>query len=340
MKSAAPTSKLRRCWRWTWRLSLFGLLLLSALLCLAWQQRVPLANALLRRYLGDMQVEIVSLEWQDRGLHVAEVSTLHLPSSKRISTVGHVVWRPYWKELHLGNLGHLKVEEATVDIPIAWLMPAAPQPEAPAAAASSFRWSMDLIDLLPTKFVVRDENWQPLCSVTMTQKVRALAVGGSKSPSFKNVITDLQQAEWRGQPVFSSLHLETEMHGDDIALKKATLHGGHFDLAWLQELSPALHAKLPPIQGGLQLEWEGRDLSLSNTGLVSCAAQEVHLKNLHVQPLNGAGQIKAAALDVTASQDFNGLWHVESGQMLQPVIEWTSSACGRESTMASPTAPV
>ena len=323
MKSAAPTSKLRRCWRWTWRLSLFGVILLSALLCLAWQERVPLANALLRRYLGDMQVEIVSLDWEDGALHVREMSTLHLPSSKRVSTVGHVEWRPHWSELHLGNLGGLKLEEAVVDVPLAWLMPAAPQPGSPAAAGSSFRWSMDLIDLLPTKFVLRDENWQPICSVIMTQKVHSLAVGGTKSPSFKTVITDLQQAEWRGQPVFSSVHLETEMRGDDITLKKASLKDGSFDLAWLQELSPALHAKLPPLHAGLQFEWEGRDVRLSNTGLVSGGTQEVHLKNLHLQPLTGAGQIKAAALDLKASQDLNGLWHVESGQLLQPVIEWT-----------------
>jgi len=323
VKSAAPTSKLRRCWRWIWRLCLFSIILLSTLLCLAWQQRVPLANALLKRYLGDMQVEIVSLEWQDKALHVREMSTLHLPSSKRVSSVGHVEWRPNWSELHLGNLGGLKLEEAVVDVPMAWLMPAAPQPDSTAAAGASFRWSMDLIDLLPTKFVVRDENWQPVCSVIMTQKVHSLAVGGSKSPSFKTVITDLEQAEWHGQPVFNSLHLESEMRGDDLELKKASLQGGHLDLAWLQQLNPALSAKLPPLQGGVQFEWSGRDVRLSNTGLLSGGTQEVHLKNLLVQPLTGAGQIKAAALDMKASQDLNGLWHVESGQLLQPAIEWT-----------------
>ena len=323
MNPAAPTSKLRRCWRWIWRLSLFGIVLLSVLLYVAWQQRVPLANALMRRFLGEMQVEIVSLEWQDRALHIAEVSTLHLPSSRRISTVGHLVWRPHWKELHLGNLGGLKLEETTVDIPLAWLIPSSAHPEGKSSAGSSFRWRMDLIDLLPTKLVVRDENWQPLCSIIMSQKVRALAVGGNKSPSFKTIITDLRQAEWRGQPVFSSLHLESEMRGEDIEVKKASLQGGHLDLAWLQQINPALHAKLPPLLGSVQFEWEGRDVLLSSTGLVSGGIQELHLKNLQVQPLTGEGQIKAAALDLKASQDLNGLWHVESGQLLQPLIEWT-----------------
>ena len=315
-------SKRRRLWRWTWRLGLTGIILLSALGYWAWQQRVTLANALLRRYLGDMQVEIVSLEWQDGALHVGEVSTLHLPSSKRISSVGHVEWRPRWSQLHLGNLGGLKVEEAVVDVPLAWLMPSASQPSSQ-DAGSSFRWSLDLIDLLPTKFVVRDENWQPICSVIMTQKVHALEVGGSKSPSFKAVITDLVHAEWHEQPVFNSVHLETEMRGDDIELKKAWLHGGHFDLAWLRELSPALSAKLPALRGGLQFEWEGRDVRLSNAGLMSGGTQEVHLKNLLVTPLTGPGQVKAAAIDLKASQDLNGLWHVERGLLLQPVIEWT-----------------
>ena len=322
MKSAVPTSTLRHCWRWTCRLGLTGIVLLTILGWWAWQQRVPLANALLRRFLGDMQVEIVSLEWADGALHVGEVSTLHLPSSKRISRVGHVEWRPRWSQLHTGNLGGLKLEEAVVDVPLAWLMPSAPQPSSP-DAGSSFRWRMDLIDLLPTKFVVRNADWQPVCSVIMTQKVHALELGGSKSPSFKMVITDLQQAEWHGQPVFSSLHIESEMREDDIELKQASLQGGSLDLAWLQELTPALSAKLPPLRGGVQFEWEGRGVRLSTGGLIAGGTQEVHLKNLHILPLAGAGQVKAAALDLTASQDLKGLWHVEHGLLQKPVIKWT-----------------
>ena len=319
-------SKRRRLWRWTWRLGLLSIVLLTILVGWAWQQRVPLANVLLKRYLGDMQVEIVSLDWEDGALHVREVSTLHLPSSKHISSVGHVEWRPNWTQLHQGNLGGLKVEEALVDVPLAWLIPSAPQPDSPAAAeasGSSFRWRMDLIDLLPTKFVVRDENWQPVCSVTVTQKVHALEVGGSKSPSFKTVITDLQNAEWHGQPVFSSVHFESEMRGDDIDLKKAWLRGGVVDLAWLQQISPALSAKLPPLRGGLQMEWEGRDVKLSTAGLTAGGTQVLHLKNLHVQPLTGSGQITATALDLKAFQDLNGLWHVQQGLLQKPVVEWT-----------------
>ncbi len=311
-------SKRRRLWRWTWRLTLAATLLLAALLYWAWQQRVSLSNRLLKRFLGDMQVEIVSLEWENGALHVGEVSTLHLPSSKLISSVGHLEWRPRWDQMHLGNLGGLKVEGATVDVPLAWLMPSPSQPGAP-AAGSSFRWRLDLIDLAPTKFVVRDENWEPVCSIIVTQKVKILEIGGSKSPSFETVITDLQQAEWHGQPVFSSLHLETEMRGEDITVKKASLHGGKLDLAWLRDFS----AKLPPLLGGLQFDWEGRDVKLTTAGLLAGGTHEVHLKNLQVQPLTGPGQIKAASLDLKAAQDLNGLWHVESGLLLKPVIEWT-----------------
>ncbi len=323
MTSPIPTSKLRRFWRWTWRLGLTGLILLTILVGWAWHQRVPLANRLLRLFLGDMQVEVVSLDWQDGALHVREVSTLHLPSSKHISSVGHLEWRPHWGQLYQGNFGGLKVDDAVVDVPLSWLTPSPPQPGNPAAAASSFRWRLDLIDLTPTKFVVRDDNWQPLASVIITQKVQDLEVGGSKSPSFKTVITDLQQAEWRGQPVFSSLHVETEMRGTEIDIKKASLQDGHFDLAWLQELSPALRAKLPPLRGGLQFDWDGRDIRLSNAGLIAGGTHEVHLKNLHLQPLTGEGQITAASIDLKASQDLNGLWHVERGLLQKPVIEWT-----------------
>jgi hypothetical protein len=324
VNSTAPISKRRRLWRWTWRLGLTAIILLSILLGWAWHQRVPLTNALLRRFSGDMQVEVVSLDWQDGALHVREVRTLHLPSSKHISTVGHLEWRPRWGQLYQGHLGGLKVEDAVVDVPLAWLLPSPPQPTSPASTkSSSFRWHLDLIDLHPTKFILRDDNWQPLGSVIITQKVQDLTVGGSNFPSFKTIITDLQQAVWRDQPIFSSLHFETEMRGTEIDIKKASLQAGHFDLAWLQELSPALRAKLPPLRGGLQFDWEARDIRLSTAGLLSGGTQEVHLKNLHLQPLTGEGMINAAALDLKASQDLNGLWHVERGLLQTPVIEWT-----------------
>ncbi len=323
MNSTAPTSKLRRLWRWTWRLGLTALVLLTLLIGLAWHQRVPLANELLHRFLGDMQVEVVSLDWKDGALHVREVSTLHLPSSKHISSVGHLEWRPRWDQLSQGNFGGLKVDEAEVNVPLSWLIPSPPQPGSPATEGSSFRWRLDLIDLTPTKFVVRDDNWQPLASVIITQKVQDLEVGGSKSPSFKTVITDLQQAEWHGQPVFSTLHVETEMRGTEITIKKASLHGGQFDLARLQDFSPALKDKLPPLSGSVQLDWDGRDIRLSTAGLIAGGTQEVHLKNLHLQPLAGEGQITASALDLKASQDLNGLWHVERGLLQNPAIEWT-----------------
>ena len=326
MNSAAPISKRRRFWRWTWRLGLTSLILLSILIGWAWHQRVPLANALLRRLLGDMQVKVVSLDWQDGALHLREISTLHLPSSKHISSVGHLEWRPRWSQLHEGNLGGLKVAEAVVDVPLAWLLPSPPQPGSTPSAATqptSFRWRLDLVDLTPTKFIVRDENWQPLASVIITQKVQALEVGGSKSPSFKTVITDLQQAEWRGQPVFSSLHFETAMRGNEIELKTASLCGGHFDLAWLQQLSPALRAQLPPLRAGLEFAWEGRDIRFSNTSLLAGGTHELHLKNLHLQPLTGAGHITVTSLDLKASQDLNSLWHVERGLLQKPLIEWT-----------------
>ncbi len=323
MPSPAPISKRRRLWRWTWRLGLLSIFLLAALLYWAWQQRVPLVNTVLRRFSGDMQIEIVSLEWHDGALHVGEVSTLHLPSSQRISSVGHVEWRPNWSQLSKGNLGDLKVADAVVDIPLSWLLPSPPQPDTPTAEPSSFRWHLDLIDLAPTKFVVRDADWQPISSVIVTQKVQAFEIGGIKSPSFQTIITDLQQAEWHGKPVFKNVHLESVMHGDDIELKKISLQGGNFDLDWLKEFSPALHGKLPPLRGSTQIEWEAHDAKISNSGVTAFGTHELHLKNLHLQPLTAAGQINAAALDLKASQDSTGLWHVQSGLLQKPVIDWT-----------------
>ena len=331
----APTPKRRHfVWRWTWhisRLGVAGIVLVLILAGWAWHERVALANALLRRYCGQMQVEIVSLEWEDGALHVREVSTLHLPSSKLVSSVGHLAWRPHWSRLHLGHLGGLKVEEAVVDVPLHWLMPSAPSPAASKTETeppSAFRWRLDLIDLAPTKFVVRDENWQPVCSVVISQKVKVLEVGGSKLPSFENVTTDLQEAEWHGRPLFSILHLESEMRGDDITLKKAWLHDGRIDLAWLQQLG----LKLPALSGGMQIEWEGQDVKLSSAGLNAFGTHEFHLKDLSVQPQAGPGLIKAASLDLSASQDASGRWHVGRARLTKPVIDWSP---GLESALLS-----
>ncbi len=291
----------------------------------AWKERVLLVNAVLLRLGGDVRVQIVKLDWEDGALHVREVSTLHTPSAQRVATVDHLEWRPSWSQLRSGNLGGLKAEGATVDIPLAWLLPSAPSALSPAgtAAGSSRRWRLEVVDLAPTKFVVRDAGWKPVFSVIVTQKVEALEVGGSKSPSFQTVVTDLKQAEWHGKPVFGSVHLESVMSEDAIELKKLSLHGGHVDLDWLKEFSPALSAKLPPLRGKVQVEWEGRDARLSSAGLTAGGTHEVRLKNLQIQPQTGAGMVKAEAVDLKVSQDLNGLWHVQKGLVVKPEIEWT-----------------
>lgn len=322
MKPDTKPSKLRRWWRWLWRLGLIGLVMAVALGYWAWQERVLLVNAALLRMGGDVRVQITALEWKDGALHVREVSTLHVPSAQRIANVGNVEWRPRWSELRLGNLGGLKVEGATVDVPLSWFEPSTSKP-GDAAAGSSRRWHLDLVDLASTKFVLRDAAWQPVFSVMVTQKVAALEIGGTKSPSFQTVVTDLQHAEWHGKPVFSGVQLETVMRGDNIEVKKISLHGGNVDLDWIKEFSPALSAKLPPLRGGVQIEWEGRDVKLSSAGLIAGGTHEVHLKQLRVQPLVDAGVVKADAVDVKVSQDADGLWHVQSGVLVKPEIEWT-----------------
>ena len=291
----------------------------------AWQERVLLVNAVLLRLGGDVRVQIVKLDWENGALHVREVSTLHTPSAQRVATVDHLEWRPRWSQLRSGNLGGLKAEGATVDVPLVWLMPSArsiPSNKGTAAGASR-RWRLELVDLAPTKFVVRDAGWKPVFSVIVTQKVEALEVGGSKSPSFQTVVTDLQQAEWHGKLVFDRVHLESVMREDTIEVKQLSLHGGNVDLDWLREFSPALSAQLPPLRGKVQLEWEGRDARLSSAGLTAGGTHEVRLKNLQIQPQTGAGMVKAVAVDLKVSQDLNGLWHVQKGMLMKPEIEWT-----------------
>jgi hypothetical protein len=319
---AAPTRKRRRWWRWLWRLGLTGVVLATALGWWAWRERVLLVNAALRRFGGDVQVQVATLEWKDGALHVGKVTSSHSSGAQNIASVDHLEWRPHWSQLSSGNLGGFKMEGATVDVPLSWFDPSPPQ-TAGAPAKASRRWRLDLVDLAPTKFVLRDAAWQPVFSVTVTQKVEALEIGGVKRPSFQTIVTDLQKAEWHGKPVFDSVHFESVMRGDKLEVKKASLHGGRVDLAWLQEFSPALSAKLPPLRGGVELEWEGRDVGLSSAGLTAGGTHEVRLKKLHLQPLTAAGRLEADVADLKVSQDLNGLWHVERGLMLKPVIEWT-----------------
>ncbi|MCB1277145.1 hypothetical protein [Prosthecobacter sp.] len=322
MKTAVPTSKLRRWWRWMWRLGLIGVILATALGWWAWRERVLLVNAALRRFGGDVQVKIATLEWKDGALHVGKVTSSHASGAQNIASADHLEWRPQWSHLSSGNLGGFKVNGATVDVPLSWFEPSAPQP-AGAPAAASRRWHLDLVDLAPTKFVLRDAAWQPVFSVMVTQKVEALEIGGIQSPSFQTIVTDLQHAEWHGKPVFDSVHLESVMLGDKLEIKQVSLSGGRIDLAWLKEFSPALSAKLPPLSGGVELEWKGKNMGLSSAGLTAGGTHEVRLKKLHLQPLNAAGRVDADVADVKVSQDLNGLWHVERGLMLKPVIEWT-----------------
>jgi hypothetical protein len=324
VNQTAKPLKRRRWWRWLFYLTVTGLAAMTVFAYWAWKERVMLVNAALLRLGGDVQVQITSLEWEDGALHMREVSTLHVPLAQSVGGVGHVEWRPSWSQLRTGNLGGFKVEGATVDVPLSWFKPSTSQPgTAAAAAGTSRRWRLEFVDLTEAKVVVRDAAWKPLFSVIVTQKVEALEVGGPNSPSFQTIVTDLRQAEWGGKPVFNDAHLEMVMREDRLDIHKASLHGGNVDLAWLKEISPALAARLPPLMGGMQLEWEGRDVSLSSAGLTAGGTHELRLKNLRVQPQDDAGAVTADAVDLKVSQDATGLWHVQNSLLLKPVVNWT-----------------
>ena len=322
MNPDAPPPKRRRWWRWLFYLTVIALVLATVFGFWAWKERVMLVNAVLLRLGGDVRVQITALEWEDGALHAREVSTMHVPMAQRVASVSHLEWRPSWSELRAGNLGGFKVEGATVDVPLAWFQPAPSQPGA-AAAGASRRWRLEFVDLAEAKVVVRDAAWKPLFSVIVTQKVEALEIGGLNSPSFQTIVTDLRQAEWGGKPVFNDAHLEMVMREDHLDLSKGSLRGGNVDLAWLKEISPALAARLPPLTGGMQWEWEGRDLSLSSAGLTAGGTHELRLKNLRVQPQDDAGAVTAEKVDLKVSQDATGLWHVQNGLLVKPQVNWT-----------------
>ena len=322
VKPDAPSPKRRRWWRWLFDLTVIALVLAAGFGFWAWKERVMLVNAVLLRLGGDVRVQITALEWEDGALHVREVSTLHVPMAQHVASVSHVEWRPSWGELSAGNLGGFKVEGATVDVPLAWLQPA-PSPPGVAAAGTSRRWRLEFVDLAEAKVVVRDAAWKPLFSLFVTQKVEALEIGGLNSPSFQTIVTDLRQAEWGGKPVFNAAHLEMVMREDHLDLKHGSLRGGSIDLAWLKEISPALAAQWPPLTGGMQWEWEGRDLSLSSAGLTAGGTHDLRLKNLRLQWADDAGAVTADQVDLKVSQDATRLWHVQNGLLMKLHVHWT-----------------
>lgn len=313
MKPDTPAPKhRRRWWRWLWRSTLLMLVLLAGLLFWAWHQRVPLVNALLARFGGDTRMQVTSLEWQNGVLHVRELSAMHVPTSHRLGEAGHIEWRPTWGQLWDKNLGSVKVEGGAVDAALALF--ASQQNDDKTSPSGALPWRLDSLDLASTKIILRDAKGEPLLSVNLQGNLR----GGTTAISFESTSVEGADVAWQGKSVSSRFHMDAEMKEDHIEIKKASLQDGHFDLAWAAPFSPLL-------RGGVNVEWEGRNIVVSRTGVVQGGTHDLHLKNLDLQPHTGPGFVKAEAVDITATQSPDGTWQVQTGTLLNPEIDWTQA---------------
>lgn len=295
-----------------WRSTLVMLMFLVGLLFWAWNQRVFLVNELLSRVGGDTRMQVTTLEWKDGALHVHEVSALHVPTSHRLGQAGHIEWRPTWEQLWDKNLGSVKVEGGAVDAALALF--AAQNKDNQTLSSGALPWRLDSLDMASTKIILRDEKGDPLLSVTMQGNLR----GGTTAISFDSTSVDGADVAWQGRSVSSRFHMDAEMKEDRIEIKKGSLQDGHFDLAWASRFYPLL-------RGGVDVEWEGRDIVISRSGVVQGGTHELRLKNLALEPQTGAGAVKVEAVDLKMTHSTDGTWQIQSGTVSKPEVEWTQA---------------
>lgn len=295
-----------------WRSTLLMLMLLVGLLFVAWYQRVYLVNELLSRLGGDTRMQVTALEWKDGALHVHEVSALHVPTSHRLGQAGHIEWRPTWEQLWDKNLGSVKVEGGAVDAALALF--AAQNKDNQTLSSGALPWRLDSLDMASTKIILRDEKGDPLLSVTMQGNLR----GGTTAISFESTSVDGADVAWQGRSVSSRFHMDAEMKEDRIEIKKGSLQDGHFDLAWASRFYPLL-------RGGVDVEWEGRDIVISRAGMVQGGTHQLRLKNLALQPQTGAGAVKVEAVDLQITHSTDGTWQIQSATVSKPEVEWTEA---------------
>lgn len=318
VKQDKPPSKHRRWLRWVMYLGLFAFVLTAALVCWAWTERVVVVNSPMLRLGGDWHPQFNALDWENGVLHLKELRVTYVPRSQQVATMERIEWKPELGRLRAGNLGSVKVNGAALNLPLALFKGDAAQ-QGTATTAASSPWRLEALELAATKVVVGDDKHEPLLSATVQGSVR----GGTSAGSFEAASIKAAEVVWQRKTVLSSFQVEAAMQDEKIAIKTGSLRGGNVDLAWIKEFSPALSEKLPPLRGGVQFEWDGHDLAFLRDGLIAGGTHEVRLKNLWLQPLADAGAVKAAAVEVKLAQDLNGLWHVQSGVLLKPEIEWT-----------------
>lgn len=311
VKPDAPPPKRRRWWwRWLRRLLFLGsfaLLVASAASYWAWRERVLVVNMLLERLGGDLRVQFAALDWDQGVLHLKEVTATQVPTAQRLLTAEHVEWRPRLGQLRGNNLGEVKIAGAAVELPLA-LLAGGGGDETPASTV----WRVDSLELASTQVVLHDEKHAPVLRGAVQASVR----GGTTAGAFETASVVLDEVVYQGQPLLRSLAVEAARQDGRIEIQRASLSGGQMNLDWLL-------GWIPPLRGGARIDWEVRGMAFSEAGLVTGGTHELHLQDLRLQPMGGGGAAKAEALDVKLSQRDDGLWRVESGLLLGPVIDWS-----------------
>jgi len=303
-------SKLRRWWRWLWRLGVAGIVLVVALGFWAWKERVLLVNALLLRLGGEVRVQLTALDWENGALHAREVRATHATTARRLATVDEIEWRCGPRRLWAQNLGAVTISGGELDLPLAMLR--RDSSSTSGGAASGSPWRLEALDLGSTRVVLHDEKQKPVLSATVLGSVRGIALAGA----FETANVTVADVVYQEQPVLQKLRIEAAMRKDETEIQKVVLNGGQVDLAWFEGVKLPLH-------GGVEIDWKGGGMIFSGAGLKNGGTHELRVKNLRVQTLANAGAMKADAIEVKVAQDSSGLWHVERGLLQSPVIDWT-----------------
>jgi len=301
-KKAKPPRRRRRWLRWMGRLILISLVTGTTLLYFAWRERVLLINAGLLRVGGDFRLQIEALEWENGVMRVKGASVIHGPSAQRIADVGGIEWQPVWLQLRMKNVGTLKVSGAVLDLPLSLF---SDEGGSDGGGDGALPWRVENVEFGPTRFILRDDAHEILVSGDLEGRIE----------DGTNVSLEASQLHWKDHLVIRRLKGSASMKGGRGVLKDVLIEGGRVDLSWLP---------LPvPLQGGFELEWQGKGVEFSDGEMVAGGTHEVRLKNVVVEPRTGPGRVSLAQVNLDFAQESDGLWRLSEGMLSKPEIDWT-----------------
>ncbi len=331
-------------------LSALAMLLVAAgVLLWAWTERVLVANTLLVRLGGDLQVQIGGAEWRANVLHLTDVRVAWREDSSQIAMVRTAEWQPEWLRVKEGALGRVKLGGVEIDTDwkrLSGLLGGGESGEAT-------RWSLQELEMDETPVKLRDETGGVLFGATITPRVEGLVMGG-KHPKMALLDVRANDVVWRGKPVLAEMNVAAATRDEDGALvvSKLRLGSGAVDLAWLNELPASDNSqpaapdawpskvllsdvelqnmrvsaeKLRGLSGALRFSWRGRGLEWLRAGESQWGTHELNLTELALRPESAVGGIEAEALSVTATHGKNGMWRMEDVTLTKPVVHWTAA---------------